>query len=162
MIDRMFVKALGAVFIFIMICVFAGVVMLCTKSAYSMERCEPYREMVEVILKQEAVSVDYYYLMVAESKCTQKALSGKGARGFWQLMPSTSKHYGCNDPFDLECSTRAAAKYLKHLESVFSSFDDVIIAYNMGGHNYKRIGKPTSEAKGLLMTVKGYLRNDNQ
>ena len=117
-----------------------------------MEKCEPYREMVEQILESESVSTEFYYLMVAESRCTERAESDKGAKGFWQLMPSTSKHYGCDNPHDLECATRAAARYIRHLQKRFTRFDEVIMAYNMGGHNYKRCGA-TNEAKGLAWLV---------
>ena len=117
-----------------------------------LERCEPYREQVQKILVDSGVSPDYYFLMVAESRCTPKAESEKGAQGFWQLMPSTSRHYGCHNPHNLECATRAAAKYIKHLESSFESFNDVIAAYNMGGHNYAKYGA-TKQAMGLISVV---------
>lgn len=73
-----------------------------------LENCSKYRETVESILEKENISKDYYYLMVAESRCTLKAESHKGARGFWQLMPRTGKHYGCSNLDNIECSTRAA------------------------------------------------------
>ena len=121
-------------------------------------KCEPYREMVEQILESESVSTEYFYLMVAESRCTERAESDKGAKGFWQLMPSTSKHYGCDNPHDLECATRAAARYIRHLQKQFNRFDEVIMAYNMGGHNLKRIGA-TNEARGLAWLVNKLRRN---
>lgn len=118
-----------------------------------LDRCKPYRETVEQILDSEGVSRDYYYLMVAESKCTTKAKSYAGAEGFWQLMPRTARSYGCNNPHDLSCATHAAAKYIKQLESRFRTFEEVIIAYNMGGHNYKKHGK-SGQALGLVYRVK--------
>jgi membrane-bound lytic murein transglycosylase MltF len=121
--------------------------------------CKPYRETVEEILTSEELSTDYYYLMVAESKCTIKARSNKGAQGFWQLMPSTSKHYGCHNPDELECATKAAVSYLKRLESQFKTFDDVIAGYNMGGHNFKNKGI-TKEALGLIKRVKELKKQD--
>lgn len=127
-----------------------------------LERCEPYRNQVEQILKDEGVSTDYYYLMVAESKCTQKATSKAGARGFWQLMPSTAKHYGCFHLDDIECSTKAAASYIKSLEKRFKSFREVIAAYNMGGHNYSRIGSKSGEAIGLIQRTIAIMRNDKE
>lgn len=119
-----------------------------------LERCDQYRAQVQSILESNGVSSDYYYLMVAESRCTGGARSSRGALGFWQLMKSTSMHYGCKDPQNLECATNAAAKYIKGLESRFDSFDDVIIAYNMGGTNYKRRQKPTGEALWLAKKVR--------
>lgn len=124
-----------------------------------LERCEMYRDQVEQILKDEGVSTDYYYLMVAESKCTPKATSKAGAKGFWQLMPSTAKSYGCNNPHDLNCATHAAAKYIKQLESRFKTFEEVIIAYNMGGHNYQKHGK-SGQALGLVWRVKQIRKAD--
>lgn len=118
-----------------------------------LDRCEPYREQVQTILRDHGLSTDYYYLMVAESRCTPKARSSKGAQGFWQLTKATAKHYGCNDTHDLERATHAAAAYLKHLEGSFNSFERVIMAYNMGGHNLNKKG-PSGEAKGLLWKVK--------
>ena len=121
------------------------------------ERCAPYRNKVEAILESEAVSRDFYFLMVAESRCTDKAVSDKGAAGFWQLMPATSRRFGCRDPHDLECATRAAARYIKHLQTSFHRFEDVIIAYNMGGHNYRRRGA-TQEARGLVWMVRELMK----
>lgn len=125
-----------------------------------LERCDPYRNQVEQILRNEGVSTDYYYLMVAESKCTPKATSKAGAKGFWQLMPSTAKHYGCFHLDDVECATKAAAGYIKSLEKRFTSFREVIAAYNMGGHNYQRAGKMTAEAYGLIARVFAIKRRD--
>lgn len=124
-----------------------------------LEKCKPYREMVEQILDSECVSRDYYYLMVAESKCRDKAESKAGAEGFWQLMPRTAKSYGCKDAHDLQCATHAAAKYIKQLESRFRTFEEVVIAYNMGGHNYQKHGK-SGQALGLVYRVKQIRRAD--
>lgn len=115
--------------------------------------CDANRATVQAILRDEGVSVEYYYLMVAESRCRENAESKAGARGFWQLMPATSKSYGCNNPHDLSCSTHAAAKYIKSLEARFNTFEEVIIAYNMGGHNYKKHGK-SAQALGLVRRVR--------
>lgn len=123
------------------------------------DACNPYRAQVESILKSEGVDTAYYFLMVAESRCTKDAVSPKGARGFWQMMPATAKHYSCSDLSDLQCSTRAAARYIKRLQSEFKSFDSVIMAWNMGGHNYARNGAGP-EAKGLLRRVKAIMSHD--
>lgn len=123
------------------------------------ESCDPYRKQVESILKLEGVNTDFYYLMVAESRCTDKAKSKKGARGYWQLMPATAKHYGCHNPDNLECATKAAAKYLKKLSSEFSNFNDIIAAYNMGGHNYVKHGI-TAEALSLIARVNSIKQQD--
>lgn len=117
-----------------------------------LERCEPYRATVESLLRENGVSEDYYYLMVAESGCRESAKSSKGAIGFWQMMPATGRAHGCYDLLDLECATKAAASYIRHLSQKFHG-DDIIAAYNMGGHNYTRIGM-TAEARGLIQAVR--------
>ena len=124
-----------------------------------LESCKPYRNQVETILANNGVSKQYYYLMVAESRCKQKARSKAGAVGFWQMLPSTSKHFGCDSPDDIECATIAAAGYIKSLEKRFNTFQDVIAAWNMGGHNYSRNGA-TAQALGLVYRVKQIIRAD--
>lgn len=131
------------------------------KEAYAdklewLAQCAPYRAQVEAILAEENLSLDYYFLLVAESKCTLNAKSSEGAMGFWQMLKSTAKHYGCTDPNDLDSATRAAAAYIKHLQESFKSFDDVIAAYNMGGHNLKKNGRSPS-AQSLVFAVR-YLK----
>lgn len=122
--------------------------------------CTQYKHAVQSVLSHEGISTDYYYLMVAESNCRHGAVSSAGAVGFWQMMPSTMHRYGCRNHHDLICQTHAAAKYIKSLEQRFSG-DDVIIAWNMGGHNYKRAKKPTKQALGLLYKYKQLLKEVN-
>lgn len=118
--------------------------------------CEQYREDVREWLMQEGASPDYYWLMVAESRCRVGAVSSKGARGFWQMMGATMRHYGCDNADDLECQTRAAARYLLHLERLVGK-RAVVFGWNMGGHNYLRRGA-TSQARGLDWLYRKYLR----
>jgi membrane-bound lytic murein transglycosylase MltF len=154
---------LFGVLIYVFALVFATIRMANAQDyAARLDKCEPYRTEVERILDEERVARDYFYLMVAESGCRQNAVSHKGARGFWQLMPSTATRYGCRDLYSIECATRAAARYIRHLQTSFKSFDDIIAAYNMGGHNLRRHGR-TREAMGLVITVHRLIRlgNDN-
>ena len=124
-------------------------------------RCEPFRASVTQILRENGVSDRFYYLMVAESGCRALDVrSRKGAVGFWQMMPATGKAHGCEDLDDLECATRAAASYLKDLSTRFSG-DDIIAAYNMGGHNLAKHGM-TAEARGLIQAVRKLERQDKE
>lgn len=135
---------------------------LCLASDYDdwIAACAPHRPQVEAILAAEGLSLDYYYLMIAESRCTPEAISSAGAIGFWQLMPATARHYGCSDPHEIECATKAAAGYLAVLSARFKgNFEAVIMAYNQGGHNLKRNG-PTPEARSLLRRVKAIMSLD--
>ena len=124
-------------------------------------RCEPFRPAVTQILRENGVSDRYYYLMVAESGCRALDVrSRKGAVGFWQMMPATGKAHGCEDLEDLECATRAAASYLRDLSARFRG-DDIIAAYNMGGHNLARHGM-TAEARGLIQAVRRLEKQDKE
>ena len=111
-----------------------------------MERCEPYRETIERILTEEGVPVEYFALLLAESGCDLNNQSERGAKGAWQLMGPTARTYGVKDPYDLEQSTRGAARYLKSLIDRFHDMRWVIAAYNAGGTNLKRVtGYPNAE-----------------
>ena len=126
-----------------------------------LHRCAPFRAPVAKILKENGVSERFYYLMVAESGCRAPDVkSKKGAVGFWQLMPATARAHGCDNPADLECATRAAASYLKDLSGRFKG-DDIIAAYNQGGHNLKKHGM-TAEARGLIQAVRYLERIDKE
>lgn len=126
-----------------------------------LNNCESHRGTVESMLKSAGLNRDYYFLMVAESRCRVGAESPKGAQGFWQLMPRTGKHFGCDNLGDVECSTVAAIRYIKHLQETFSTFRDVIIAWNMGGHNYRKQGA-SREAIGLYTRVMEIKKNDSE
>src|SRR5690606_29576984 len=68
---------------------------------------------IEPILKKNGVPDDFKYLAVIESGLLN-VVSSAGARGVWQIMPTTAKEYGLevNDNVDeryhLEKSTEAA------------------------------------------------------
>lgn len=124
-------------------------------------RCEPFRPAVTQILRENGVSDRFYYLMVAESGCrAMDVRSRKGALGFWQMMPATGKAHGCEDLEDLECATRAAASYLRDLSTRFRG-DDIIAAYNQGGHNLAKHGM-SAEARGLIRAVRELEKQDKE
>ena len=124
-------------------------------------RCEPFRHAVTQILRENGLPDRLYYLMVAESGClSHDVRSNKGAVGLWQMMPSTGKAHGCDDLEDLGCATHAAASYLKDLSTRFQG-DDIIAAYNQGGHNLAKHGM-TAEARGLIQTVRKLEQQDKE
>ena len=164
-IDSYIVSSIKAFFTFAICALFIAMIFLFCRDALAssqdwLDQCAPYKKQVTEILIDNGVSEGFYYLMVAESHCREEAVSVKGARGFWQLMPSTSRHYGCNNPDDLECATRAAAKYLAHLSVSFKTFDEIIAAYNMGGHNFRQKGH-TQQSIGLIRRVHELRRLDS-
>lgn len=128
-----------------------------------LESCLPYKEEISSLLESEGVFSDYFYLAVCESGCRVKT-SSKGARGFFQLMPSTYKHYmpdGCSleDIDDIKCNTIAAARYIKHLQERFKHVALLVKAYNRGGTNFQKRGT-TKEANALSRCVLQYISSD--
>lgn len=139
------------IFCFVFLCLFLQ--SAAAKDAKA-ERCKTYRAQVEKILTENGLSTAFYWLMVAESGCREKAVSKRGAVGFWQMMPATMHHYGCRDAEDLVCQTHAAARYLLSLQRRFPAFRETVAAWNMGGTNFKRRGrKMTVEAQGLVSEI---------
>ena len=114
-----------------------------------LERVEPIRAQVEAILADVGVPVYFLFLALAESGGDQRNVSPAGAGGLWQLMPATARAYGIApaERFDVEKSTRAAARYIRHLLNVFNGdYLWTIAAYNAGGHNLR---KATGYKKGM-------------
>jgi hypothetical protein len=103
------------------------------------------------ILRQEGVPAEFGAMVLVESGGLPAALSPKGARGLWQLMPATARRYGLvvspeqDDRLDLEKSTRAAARYLRDLRAQFGNWELVLAAYNTGE---QALGRALARASG--------------
>jgi soluble lytic murein transglycosylase-like protein len=73
-----------------------------------------------------------------ESGYDPAALSPKGARGLWQLMPETVRRYGLavdggsDERLELRKATHVAARYLSDLYARFHDWLLVLAAYNAG------------------------------
>lgn len=102
-----------------------------------------YFPLIERILMEENIPDDFKYLVPVESNFSN-ATSPAGAKGFWQLMPSTAKELGLivNDKIDerynVELATRAACKFIKTLYNRFGNWTLVAAAYNGGGGRIDR------------------------
>ena len=102
---------------------------------------------------------DFDWLRVAaqcfqESRLDPDAVSRSGALGLMQLLPSTAKDMGCEDPTDPKQNLRAGIKYLDWLRTNF--FDEpeleeeermnfILAAYNAGPGNVRRWRKEAPE-----------------
>lgn len=108
-------------------------------------RCFPP---VERQLAEAGLPDDLKYMLLVESKCVAAAYSRAKASGPWQFIGSTGKRYKLkSDPYrderrNLEMSTEAAIKYLKHLKE-FQQGDWFLAmaSYNAGEDRIRRLLK---------------------
>lgn len=123
-----------------------------------------WRPMIEPILKEEGVPVDFFYLAVAESALDNRATSPAGAKGMWQLMAATAKDQDLTiDSYvdqrrDPMLATRAACKHIKELKEEFGSWTSAAAAYNRGESGLRRAleGQKVSSYYDLFLNQETY------
>ncbi len=103
-----------------------------------------YFPIFEDALEASKLPLELKFLPVIESALTPKAVSRVGAGGLWQFMIPTGRMYDLeinslvDERFDPEKSTKAAARYLKDLFSIYGDWNLAIAAYNCGPGNVNK------------------------
>ena len=93
-----------------------------------------------------------------ESRYNPNAVSGIGAQGIMQLMPSTARSLGVKNSFDARDNVFGGAKYLsKQLARFNGDIDRALAAYNAGPELVAKVGpNATAEAVEYVSTIKKY------
>lgn len=99
----------------------------------------------------------------AESGFDANAVSSAGAKGVMQLMPSTARSLGVEDPFDARSNIMGGAKYISQkLKKYDGNIDLALAAYNAGSGNVRKYGgvPPFKETRNYISRIKKYMGMD--
>jgi membrane-bound lytic murein transglycosylase D len=103
-----------------------------------------YLPMIQDVFRAEGLPLDLAYVPLIESAFKPNALSRAKAKGMWQFMRGTALENGLRHDWyideraDPEKATRAAAKYLKTLYSMFDDWHLALASYNGGPGRVQR------------------------
>jgi membrane-bound lytic murein transglycosylase D len=93
---------------------------------------------LDPILAQHHIPADFKYIAVVESGLERKALSPRGAAGFWQIIASTGQELGLtvnasiDERYNPVKATHAVCTHFQVSKTYFGSWTNAAAAYNMG------------------------------
>ncbi len=103
-----------------------------------LKRAGRWEDSIKMMLKEEGVPEDFFYLAIAESNLDEYALSSKKALGFWQFLEPTAKQFGleiseiADERKDPIRAGRASCQYLKQAYEKFGNWTCAAASYNRG------------------------------
>jgi pSer/pThr/pTyr-binding forkhead associated (FHA) protein len=109
-------------------------------------RGQEHLPMIVEALRHYRLPEVFCYLPFIESGYRADVTSSAGARGLWQFMPATGRHFGLrvddevDERTDPVRATEAACEYLQYLLNAYgaNSFMCAVAAYNKGEHGMLR------------------------
>lgn len=114
------------------------------KMGHIMGLCDYYLPIFKEVFDKYDLPEELVAMAVIESAMNPLAVSRVGAKGMWQFMYNTAKHYGLHiDSFvderlDPVKSVEAAAQYLKDAYKIFGDWNLAIASYNCGPGNVNK------------------------
>ena len=108
-----------------------------SSSLLTLKRSGRWFPLIEPILVDSGIPVDFKYLSVIESGLAN-AVSPSDARGFWQFMEPAAKEFGLrvdrdvDERYHVEKATRAACAYLNEAHRRYGDWILAAASYNMG------------------------------
>ena len=125
-----------------------------------MERAILYFPIVESILMDEEVPIDFKYLAVQESSFKPDVVSSSNAVGYWQFKPETARELNLrvdsevDERKNISSSTHAAAWYLKKNNQQFNNWISSLYSYYLGAGGVKKV-VPSNWAYAREVTLNG-------
>ncbi|MCF2493570.1 LysM peptidoglycan-binding domain-containing protein [Dyadobacter chenhuakuii] len=110
-----------------------------------MDRAVLHFPIVEGILMDEEVPIDFKYLAVQESSFRPDVVSSSNAVGYWQFKPETARELNLRVDNDVDerknisASTHAAAWYLKKNNQQFNNWVTTLYSYYQGAGGVKKV-----------------------
>lgn len=126
-----------------------------------LDRAVLYFPIIEGILIEQEVPIDFKYLAVQESSLNPDAISSSNAIGFWQFKKETAQELGIrvdneiDERKSISASTLAAARYLKRSNQQYNNWVSSLYSFYLGMGGVKNlIPANWSGSREIVLTAK--------